>query len=203
MKKHHLLLSLTFALSSCATMISGTTQEVSFDSNLKGTQIYINNKEICQTPCITTLERGKEKIMVTAKKAGYEERTIFIERNINPTTVINVASTIFSTFGLSTDISSDSFWEYAPNSFYITMQKQPQTAAERKQLEYTNKIRHFILQNYGTLQTEIYDRGGNFEYTNTLSSMTKLPKQKIISIFENCISESECTERVINAYISQ
>ena len=105
--------------------------------------------------------------MVQARKDGFEDKTIFINKGPNPMSALNVVSTVFSTFGLTTDLSSGGFWEYSPNSFYVTMQKEPKTAAEKKQRAYENKIRHFVLQNYGQLKTEVFSSDGNREYIKT------------------------------------
>ena len=125
MNKHPIYLSAILLLASCATLISGSKQELSFDSNEKEVKILINNKYSCTTPCLTKVERDNAKLMITAKKDGFEDKTIFINNNINIITMGNALSTIFSTFGLSTDLTSDAFWEYRPNSFYIAMQKEP------------------------------------------------------------------------------
>lgn len=203
MKKYIALSALTLLLASCGTIISGTTQEISFDSNIKNTKIFIDNKEVCQTPCITTLDRGRGKILVQAKKSGYEDKTMFIDKTVNPMTLVNVASTIFSTFGLTSDLTTDGFWEYSPDAFYVVMQKEPQTQAEKKQRAYENKIRHFVLQNYAELQNDIFSNYGEHEYLDTLTSMTKLSKTKIRIIFDHCSNEGECAEKVVDAYISK
>lgn len=204
MKKYIALSSLAVLLSSCGTVISGTTQEISFDANIKGTKIFIDNKEVCQTPCITTLEKGRGKILVQAKKNGYEDKTMFIDKQINPMTIVNVASTSFSTFGLTTDLTTDGFWEYSPDAFYVVMQTEPKTQAEKKQRDYENKIRYFVLQNYGELQSEVFDSyDDKQEYLNTLTAMTKLSKDKIKIIFDHCRNEGECAEKIVDAYISK
>lgn len=83
------------------------------------------------------------------------------------------------------------------------MQKEPKTAAEKKQRAYENKIRHFVLQNYGQLKTEVFSSDGNREYIKTVAEMTGLPKSDVIFIVQDTDSEGECAEKIINAYISK
>ena len=66
MKKFLLLAALT--LSAC-----GTTQEVTFDSNVPATKIYIDGMEICNTPCKTPIDRSADAIQLVAKKKGYND----------------------------------------------------------------------------------------------------------------------------------
>lgn len=47
MKKILTTASLTLLLASCATLISGSRQDISFDSNEKHTRIFIDGKEVC------------------------------------------------------------------------------------------------------------------------------------------------------------
>ena len=108
-----------------------------------------------------------------------------------------------STFGLTSDLTTDGFWEYSPDAFYVVMQKEPLTQAEKKQRAYENKIRHFVLQNYAELQNDIFSNYGEHEYLDTLTSMTKLSKGKIKIIFDHCSNEGECAEKVVDAYISK
>ena len=53
-------------LSSCATIMKGTTSQVSFDSNPKGAQIYAVTKkgkiEIGTTPTVSTISKKTKSI---------------------------------------------------------------------------------------------------------------------------------------------
>ena len=194
MKKALILTAAVLLLGSCATVINGRKQELSFDSNEKDTQIFIGDKEVCCTPCIVEVARSRSKLLVRAKKTGFEDKTIFVTSSANVTSLFNGISTIFSTFGLSTDMSSGAFWQYSPNSFYVMMQKEPKNAAEAKQRDRENKIRFFVLQNFGG--------GDQHEYLDALAEMTKLSKTDLRNIIENSDSEGECAERTIESYIS-
>ena len=63
MKKILTTASLTLLLASCATLISGSRQDISFDSNEKHTRIFIDGKEVCQTPCIVKIGRENSQVM--------------------------------------------------------------------------------------------------------------------------------------------
>lgn len=37
-------------LAACGTIVGGTSQDISFDSNIKGVKIFIDGVEVCKTP---------------------------------------------------------------------------------------------------------------------------------------------------------
>lgn len=202
MKK--IILSITAAafLSSCGTLFSSREQELAFDSNVKGVDIYINGKKACSTPCIAQVARSNKTLMIKAQKAGYDERTVFIEHGYNPIAVLNVLSGITSTFGLSTDSTNDRLWQYAPGSYYVTMYKEPRNDAERKLYENADRIREFVLKNYAQLQTENFENNINDrEYIKTVAKMSNASDIEIRSIISQSLSESECAERVVEIYL--
>ena len=202
MKK--LILSITAAafLSSCGTLFSSREQELAFDSNVKGVDIYINGRKACSTPCIAQVARSDKTLMIKAQKSGYDERTVFIEHGYNPIAVLNVLSGITSTFGLSTDSTNDRLWQYAPGSYYVTMYKEPRNDAERSLYENADRIREFVLKNYAQLQTENFENNINDrEYIRTVAKMSKASDIEIRSVISQSLSESECAERVVEIYL--
>lgn len=80
--------------------------------------------------------------------------------------------------------------------------KRAENAAEAKQRDRENKIRFFVLQNFGGLRTDVFSGGDQHEYLDALAEMTKLPKTDLRNIIENSDSEGECAERTIESYIS-
>lgn len=67
---------LPFTLGACATVVSGTKQKVSFDSNAKGAKVTLTSGESCNTPC---------KIKVKRK---YDQRADFSHEGYQPTYVL-------------------------------------------------------------------------------------------------------------------
>lgn len=202
MKK--IILSITAAafLSSCGTLFSSREQELAFDSNVKGVDIYINGQKACSTPCIAQVARSNKTLMIKAQKTGYDERTVFIEHGYNPIAVLNVLSGVTSTFGLSTDSTNDRLWQYAPGSYYVTMYKEPRNDAERRLYENADRIREFVLKNYAQLQTENFENNiNNREYIKTVAKMSKASDIEIRSVISQSLSESECAERVVEIYL--
>lgn len=189
-------------LSACSTIFSSGEQELAFDANVPDVDIYINNKKVCSTPCITKVERANKKLLIVARKEDYTDRSLFIDPGYNPMFMGNFLSLWTSTFGFTTDATDDHLWNYAPNSFYIAMHHEPQTEAEKKLHQQADKIRLFVLRNHPMLQTEHYDnKDSDGEYMKTLSQMSGISAAEISDIISRSASESECAERVVAAFM--
>lgn len=195
MKKLLITSIIIMTISGCATVLSDKQQNVSFDSNEKDVEIYINGSMRCKTPCMTKVDRSRDALLVVAKKQGFEDNTITVSTSVNVMSVVNVVSTVTSTFGVSTDLSSEKIWEYQPNSFYILMEKEPKTTAEIAQRKKENKIRVFVLKNYSEIMADSY--GGSKEYMQSLASMSGLSIGKIQNIAGKTNNESAFTNEVI------
>lgn len=65
------ILAVTLLSSSCATIISGSKQKVSFISTPTGATIFINDIEVGQTPFQTKLKRKHEQ-HIAIKMDGYQ-----------------------------------------------------------------------------------------------------------------------------------
>ena len=203
MKKIFAFSLLTLLCTACATVIDGNKQQLAFDSNEKDVEIYINDSLVCHTPCLTDVNRANKRLMVVAKKEGFEERTLFLDKNINTSAAFNVISLWFSTFGFSTDLTTGDMWEYQPNSVYVVMTKAPKSAAEQQKLKEQNKIRDFVLRNFDALQNDVDNEQETGEYIKTLSSMSKIPEDKIKSVLTNTYIATDCAERIIGLTLSK
>jgi len=75
-------LSLSLLLSSCATIISGSKQKVSFHSNPAQAAIFIDEVEVGKTPFEIKLERNKEH-HVMIKLDGYQTYETNLTKKFN------------------------------------------------------------------------------------------------------------------------
>lgn len=83
MNKKLTLLSV-LALSACGTVFSTTTQNISFDADVKDVSVYIDGAFVCRTPCSYPVERHSGTLMVTGKKDGYEDLVMPVRSKLNP-----------------------------------------------------------------------------------------------------------------------
>lgn len=75
------LLAITFAVSGCATVVNGRTQEVTFSSNPPGATVFVDGVNVGTTPAAANLTRDGSH-MIRIEKPGYvayETTTVTIE----------------------------------------------------------------------------------------------------------------------------
>ncbi len=201
MKKIFSTMLIVMLTSSCALVLDGRKQQLAFDSNEKDIEIYINHKFMCKTPCIAEVKREKKKLMITAKKLGYNDRTVFTEGTLNSTSVINLISLWSAPSGFSTDMTSGSMWKYLPNSFYVTLTPEPKTRAEKRLLEEQNKIRNFVLRNFDQLQNDAFGQEGGGEYLKALSAMSGVSIVQIKTALQNSFAGPDCAEKIVGLHL--
>lgn len=85
-----ILLSSIILLSSCATIISGSRQNVEINSEPSSAKVYINEIEIGNTPVQQNLKRNQEYSLVL-KLDGYKTYETKLERKFNAWYIGNIA----------------------------------------------------------------------------------------------------------------
>ena len=82
-------------MSSCATILSGTTQRVTIDSTPKGANIIIDGREMGTTPARVRLDRDINAFIDGGKEIelhlpGYYTDGYYLGTDIEPMTILNV-----------------------------------------------------------------------------------------------------------------
>lgn len=85
-----ILLTSVIVLSSCATIISGSRQNVEINSEPSSAKVYINEIEIGNTPVQKNLKRNQE-YNLALKLDGYETYQTKLERKFNAWYIGNIA----------------------------------------------------------------------------------------------------------------
>lgn len=190
MKKFLLLGALT--LSACGTLFSGTTQEVTFDSSVPDTKVYIDGMEICNTPCKTTIDRSADAIQLVAKKKGYKDRVMTLRSTVNRTAFFNITSWP----SWLTDAVSGGVWEYKNNQVYLQMERQGLSAAAQKAFNRENKTKYFALVNYDELMIEAA-AGRSGEYMQALSALSGQSSDFLAAALRNSTGEVDFVNTVL------
>jgi hypothetical protein len=100
----------------CATIISGSTQNVSFNSQPEGATVMIDGIKSCATPCTISLPKtGKEKTIAMAKE-GFETYTLPMTSSYNGVALLNIFWDLSTT-----DLITGAAFEYKPNNYYIEL----------------------------------------------------------------------------------
>jgi len=121
------LASLT--ISGCATVISGTTQTLTFNSEPTGAEVYLDGARIGSTPVSLSVKKN-EKDTVMIQKEGYKTVTRDITKSYDPVTLLS----IFWDYS-TTDMISGAAFEYEPNSYFVELDKDEESTEESTDVE--------------------------------------------------------------------
>lgn len=113
------LIGFSAMVTSCATIVGGTSQTVSIDSNVKGAEVVVNGATVGQTPFAGSIKRGKST-SVTIRKAGYRPKTIIMNTEVEPIFWGNIIVGGF--LGSTTDLASEAMYKYTPASINVDLE---------------------------------------------------------------------------------
>lgn len=159
---------LGLVLGGCATMISGSSQLVTVNSNVEGAEVHLVADDgtetlLGTTPLTARLERRLEgSLRVSAE--GYQTYQRALNRTINPTFFVNVPLSLSSsgTFGSTTDYSTGAMYAYEPSTFMASLQPEGLSPAERDQWRLREELRGFVLQNSQAIVSDLAARDGEY-----------------------------------------
>ena len=112
------ILSALILLSSCATILSGTKQAITFESSPSGASVYLDGEQVGVTPFTENLKKNKYSSF-RVELDGYETVSRSIGKDIDLVALLSV----FWDLG-TTDLATGSAWKYDKNSYYIELQKK-------------------------------------------------------------------------------
>ena len=121
MKKHILGLAMFTAVvifTGCATVISGVSQDITFESSPSGAAVYLDGERYGVTPFTATLKKNKFKSF-RVELDGYHTISRQLDKEFDIITLLS----IFWDFG-TTDLLSGAVFKYGQNSYYIELQKK-------------------------------------------------------------------------------
>ncbi len=188
--KHNILYSSLLLLGACGTVFSGSSQTITFDSNIKeNIDIYANGALVCtKTPCVVDIDRGSAPLTIIAKAKGYEDSVMQDKAKINTVSWGN----LLSVYSWTTDFATSSMWKYSESGVYINMRKKNMTEAEADLYNQKADIKAFALYNFAELKLN------NPEYTLALKELTGKNQQELTSIIKNSATEVELATALTN-----
>lgn len=122
-------------LSGCATIISGTNQTLTFNSDVKDVEVYVDGALIGKTPVSASFKKNKVQ-SVMFKKEGYEAVTRDVTKSYDNVALLSVFWDLSTT-----DMITGAAYEYEPGAIYVEMPKQEdeEDSAEKESAEETKE----------------------------------------------------------------
>lgn len=181
------ILALSFT-SGCASMMSGTTQPITFKSSPNDVTVTVNGQALGKTPTIVTIKRKQDSV-VEFSKEGYTKQTMKMNTKMNGWVLANAIFCLSCVFSTTTDYSSGAAYEYAPNSYFITL--VPEGVTETPSDIKKRKTKSFIMGNYSSIITALNKtsdssgvskssrtpkRSNSNQYLKTLFTLLEIPE---------------------------
>lgn len=145
--------------SGCASILDGETQVVTFNSEPKRVKIFINGVQVGVTPLSLQVNRSKNTIVIT-KKDGYDDEPIPLQTKLNPYFWGNILCG--GVLGSTTDAYTGAMVEYAPNTYYITLEPIKKSDGDHKRSSHEKRVRTFILASYAHLASDLAQGEGEY-----------------------------------------
>jgi hypothetical protein len=101
-------------LDSCATILSGTKQQIQITTKPAGARDFVDGMECGITPCILDVNR-KSSVLYTFKKEGHDDGAVLDNGRFNATVIANIL--IGGIIGIIVDYSTGAAYKLGEQIF--------------------------------------------------------------------------------------
>ena len=170
---------------SCATILGGTDQPITIDSNVRGAMLQMDGMNLGQTPFTGNIKRDKDPI-VTISHPGYQSEQLVLSSTLRGLVAVNIITG--GPFGTTTDFASGAAWEYSPNTYYVNLRPSYQTQNDFIE---ESQIRYFAMLNHS--QVAIDANASNGEYMLALADLmgSKMDREEAIDTIRTALAVSD------------
>jgi hypothetical protein len=172
---------------SCATIIRGTSQTITINSNVSGASVELDGAPVGVTPFTGKIKKGKDKTF-TIRKQGYGTQSITLEREFDMVAAGLGNFVSCGIFGTTTDWANGAMWLYNPTTYFVQLQEDGQSNSD-----YSNElaIRKFSMINHSQIAIDAGKNGG--EYTDALADLmkSKMDKETAMLNIQDALEKSK------------
>jgi hypothetical protein len=105
---------------SCATLFTGTNDNIHFSSEPQGASVVIDGIVVGQTPATITVRRpGLNDQQVTLRMDGYDPMTFTLSKSFNTVAILNLASPIH----WAIDVVTGAVMRYDRSSYSVDLER--------------------------------------------------------------------------------
>jgi hypothetical protein len=140
MYKRMLLVSFLLVFTvSCASIFTGTSTMVGFNSEPSGAKVFLNGNYQGTTPLSLSLKRDKD-YNILVKKEGYVEGTATITRSFNTIAILNLLSPLC----WIVDLATGAIWKFDQEGITVTLEKGKNALKFENLIKYSQNLKaHF------------------------------------------------------------
>lgn len=165
--------------SGCATIIAGTTQKISVNSNVDGAEVLLqtlsvdsenvdasdvkSEKSLGHTPLTTEVNKEDlENAVLTVRKEGYTSQKLTFQNEITGAFWVNILSG--GLFGSSTDFSTGAVYKYTPTEVFAQLAPTAGGGGPENSWKKTDgaHLRHFSLMAFDSIVIELSSEPGQY-----------------------------------------
>ena len=154
--KFNAFLVISIFLTGCATIFSGTSDEISFSTNVDPVRVYIDGLNVGNTPIKVAVEKkvGSGRL-VRFEKDGYKTEEFNLKNKFDTIAILDITSVITSG---GIDVLTGAMMEYSPKQYHIEMLEDNQAipAIKSKQIQFAS----FVLTNADAIKEDLASGGG-------------------------------------------
>lgn len=110
-----LLSCVALSATSCASILTGTKDKISFTSQPEGAKVMHKRIEKCTTPCTAEINRSLGKQVVIFQKEGFISKEVKLTKTFNPVTLLNIL--LGGVIGVGIDAATGSLTKYSPKAY--------------------------------------------------------------------------------------
>ena len=128
------IVGVAFGLSGCASVVRGTDEQISFQSDPSGAQLALSTGLSCaQTPCELKVPR-KDDFTATFSKAGYQPESTRVVSHVSGAGVGVGAGNLLvgGVIGIGVDAYTGANLDHIPNPVIVHLNPEPAPAAPVK-----------------------------------------------------------------------
>lgn len=132
MKKVLMVICAGVALSGCATITRGTTDQIQVVSEPAGADVRSSMGPTCVTPCTMQVSR-KDEFTLTVSKPGYSEESVAVKTQIAGSGAAGFAGNVLigGVIGMGADAYTGATLEHVPNPVNVTLKELPPPVVAR------------------------------------------------------------------------
>ena len=111
---------MSLLLSSCATIFTGTKDNITFNSKPVGAGVYKDGIKLCTTPCTVKIKRSVNDTDIEFKLDGYNTKLITSDKELNLVSIINLGNVL----GWGIDALSGSLMKYDTKTYEVDLESK-------------------------------------------------------------------------------
>ncbi|WP_375172002.1 PEGA domain-containing protein [Marinobacter sp.] len=148
------LAAIAFLSTGCASVVSGTDQKVTFNSEPEAATVTVAGRVLGKTPLTVPVDRASNQSL-TFEKEGYKTYTAQLSTTTNPWFFGNIV--IGGLVGSTTDGVSGAIHEFSPDQYFVTLKPDTPTGistSKKRQIKeiviaFSDELRHQLAMGGG------------------------------------------------------